>query len=122
MPLHARGGRVTPADCLRPDRWREVAADLKRGEAVVRSLRKGPVPFRLPYGIQRVSDPFPLGRLIMTANAARRLTPREMHDALRRHESGDWGDLCPEDRDQNERALQYGSRLFSARVHAGRRQ
>jgi hypothetical protein len=34
---------------------------------------------------------FPLGRIVMTANAARRLTPREIRDALRRHESGDWG-------------------------------
>jgi chitin deacetylase len=46
---------------FRPDRWRDFAADLRRGEAVVQSLRPGPVPFRLPYGIQRVGDPFPLG-------------------------------------------------------------
>ncbi|HEY5675883.1 MAG TPA: polysaccharide deacetylase family protein, partial [Myxococcales bacterium] len=35
---------------LRPDRWRELAADLRRGEDVVRSLRTGHVRFRLPYG------------------------------------------------------------------------
>ena len=46
---------------LRPDRWRELAADVRRGEAVVRSLRPGPIPFRLPYGIQRVDGGFPLG-------------------------------------------------------------
>ena len=46
---------------LRPDRWREFAPDVRRGEAVVRSLRKGPIPFRLPYGIQRVEGAFPLG-------------------------------------------------------------
>jgi len=48
---------------LRPDRWRELAADVRRGEAVVRSLRQGPIPFRLPYGIQRVEGPFPLGSI-----------------------------------------------------------
>jgi hypothetical protein len=57
---------------------------------------------------------FPLGRLVMTANAARTLTPREMLDGLRRHQSCDWGDLCEEDQYQNELALQYGCRLVSA--------
>jgi hypothetical protein len=58
---------------------------------------------------------FPLGRLVITTNAARTLTPREMHDALRRHESGDWGDLPAEDASQNDAALcQSEGRLFSA--------
>ena len=48
---------------LRPDRWREFAADVRRGEAVLRSLRPAPVPFRLPYGIQRVDGPFALGTI-----------------------------------------------------------
>ena len=46
---------------LRPDRWRDFAADVRRGEAVLRLLRPGPIPFRLPYGIQRVAGGFPLG-------------------------------------------------------------
>ena len=46
---------------LRPDRWREFAADVRRGESVLRLLRSGPIPFRLPYGIQRVAGGFPLG-------------------------------------------------------------
>ena len=33
---------------------------------------------------------------------------------LRRHASGDWGDLCEEDCAENERALCVRSRLFSA--------
>jgi peptidoglycan/xylan/chitin deacetylase (PgdA/CDA1 family) len=48
---------------LRPERWRELAADVRRGEAVVRSLREGPIPFRLPYGIQRMESAFPLGNI-----------------------------------------------------------
>lgn len=38
---------------FRPHRWRELAADARRGEAAVRAL-VGPsafIPFRLPYGI-----------------------------------------------------------------------
>ncbi len=46
---------------FRPDRWREFAADVRRGEAVLRLLRPPPIPFRLPYGIQRVESAFPLG-------------------------------------------------------------
>jgi chitin deacetylase len=45
---------------FRPDRWRDFAADLERGEAVVSALRReaglpdGPIPFRLPYGIRLI--------------------------------------------------------------------
>ena len=48
---------------LRPARWREFAQDVLRGEAAVRSLSEGPIPFRLPYGIQRVAEPFALGSI-----------------------------------------------------------
>ena len=50
---------------FRPDRWPEFAADLKKGEAVVRSIRAeaglpdGPVPFRLPYGVRLVEQTMP---------------------------------------------------------------
>ena len=35
-------------------------------------------------------------------------------DLLRRHASGDWGDLSPEDLRANEEALKDGDRLLSA--------
>jgi hypothetical protein len=58
---------------------------------------------------------FPLGHLVMTPNAARSLTRRAMLDALRRHASGDWGDLPGEDASQNDAALcRGGGRLFSS--------
>ncbi|HUJ27384.1 MAG TPA: polysaccharide deacetylase family protein [Myxococcales bacterium] len=50
---------------LRPDRWRELAADIRRGEAAVRSIA-GPqtrVPFRLPYGVRSFPGGFPLGNI-----------------------------------------------------------
>jgi hypothetical protein len=57
---------------------------------------------------------FPLGQLVITTNASRRLAFVEVLTALRRHASGDWGDLCPEDTLANNSALKQGGRLFSA--------
>ena len=57
---------------------------------------------------------FPLGQVAITANASLRLSTEEVLTALRRHASGDWGDLCPEDTLANDTALHQGGRLFSA--------
>jgi len=35
---------------------------------------------------------------------------------IARHVTGDWGDVCPEDAQANEEALQAGSRIFSVYV------
>jgi hypothetical protein len=42
-------------------------------------------------------------------------------DLLRRHVSGDWGELCEEDREANEEALRSGGRIFSAYGEGGTR-
>ena len=57
---------------------------------------------------------FPLGQVAITANASVRLSTEEVFTALKRHASGDWGDLCPEDTLANDTALDQGGRLFSA--------
>jgi hypothetical protein len=57
---------------------------------------------------------FPLGQVAVTANASLRLTTEEVLTALRRHASGDCGDLCPEDTLANDTAVQQGGRLLSA--------
>ncbi len=57
---------------------------------------------------------FPLGDIVITANARQTLHPNEVERALTRHAAGDWGNLCDEDRRENEQALQEGRRLFSA--------
>ena len=60
---------------------------------------------------------FPPGQVVMTAGVDElvrqgRLNPSQY---LRRHLSGDWGDLCDEDRRQNDAALKSGEdRLFSS--------
>lgn len=57
---------------------------------------------------------FPLGQVVITANASLRLATEEVLTGLRRHASGDWGDLCPEDKLANDDALEQGGRQFSA--------
>jgi hypothetical protein len=59
---------------------------------------------------------FDCGVLLATPGASEAFekngqTPLEF---LRRHISGDWGDLCEEDRQANDQALVDGSRLLSA--------
>ena len=56
---------------------------------------------------------FPLGQLVATKNAVAALLPEDIKTALRRHVTGDWGDLPEEDQTTNENALVRGDRLFS---------
>ncbi len=63
---------------------------------------------------------FPLGRLMSTPNALRKIPSDEMLTALQRHVQGDWGDVDEHDHQANEAALLNGSRLFSV-YHARNR-
>ena len=56
---------------------------------------------------------FPLGQIVITANAQSILEPADVQQGLSRHARGDWGDICPEDRKLNELSLKDGSRLLS---------
>lgn len=69
----------------------------------------------------RVGTRFPLGRLVITANAAARLTGDEVADGIARHARGDWGDLTPADAAENDLALLEGLRLLSAYGRGDRR-
>jgi hypothetical protein len=59
---------------------------------------------------------FPLGQLVATPGAleAMQESGQSPLDFVARHVSGDWGDLCPEDKQLNEDALKDGDRIFSA--------
>ena len=57
---------------------------------------------------------FPLGQVVITANAARTLAQEDVLIAIRRHARGDWGELDEHDRQQNQAALNEGTRLLSA--------
>jgi len=65
-------------------------------------------------GLRCPTFPFPLGQVATTANASVRLRTEEVLTALRRHASGDWGELCPEDTLANDSALREGGRVLSA--------
>lgn len=56
---------------------------------------------------------FPLGRTVITANALGKLLTDDVIEALNRHAAGDWGEVCPEDRQENELSLCKGFRLLS---------
>ena len=59
---------------------------------------------------------FPLGQIVLTPAAITLMQAHAMDpsDLLDHHVTGDWGDLCEDDRAENERALREGGRLFSA--------
>jgi hypothetical protein len=61
-------------------------------------------------GLQR----FSLGRILATPGALETLNPMQINQLLFRHHSGDWSEMDPEDQAANERALDEGSRIFSA--------
>jgi len=59
------------------------------------------------------------GRLFATRGVYKRMVTSLkfmsfVKKSLARHLRGDWGDLCPEDWDANQKALKFGGRLFSA--------
>lgn len=59
---------------------------------------------------------FDLGHLVATPGALEALTSAGITPAglLRRHQRGDWGDICGEDCQENELSLREGFRLLSA--------
>jgi hypothetical protein len=61
-----------------------------------------------------INPKFPIGQLVATPNALSELTSEDISSALSRHCSGDWGNLDQHDIDENNRALEKGTRLFSA--------
>ena len=61
---------------------------------------------------------FPLGRTVITRGALDTLDGDEVLTGIARHARGDWGDLCPEDKQANDDALSVGARLLSA-YHTG---
>lgn len=62
---------------------------------------------------------FKTGQTVMTMGVADRVAddPRFAQFCLQsmaRHANGDWGDLCDSDKEENDKALISGGRLFSA--------
>jgi len=62
---------------------------------------------------------FDIGKVVMTQGVAsliaeERIPPGFIHQCLQKHQRGDWGDICEEDRELNDRAVQDGSRILSS--------
>ncbi len=68
------------------------------------------------YIIEVPEQLFTLGQVVATSGALDTLaTAGVMHTALiARHVAGDWGDLCEDDKQSNQEALETGGRIFSA--------
>jgi len=59
---------------------------------------------------------FPLGRIVITPGAAKALSDSNLQALalLRRHQTGDWGIVPPEDAKENELSLREGFRIISS--------
>lgn len=62
----------------------------------------------------RTYPSFPLGQIVATPNALAHITQDDIMAALLRHVVGDWGDVCAEDKQVNDRAMVDGMRVLSA--------
>ena len=62
---------------------------------------------------------FPLGQVVVTRGVSELQAENDVFakfvtDSLLKHARGDWGNLCPEDKQENELSLNKGFRLLSA--------
>ena len=59
---------------------------------------------------------FQFGQLLSTPGGIEVLAAggHDPLEFLRRHATGDWGDLCQDDADANEQAIQSGGRILSS--------
>ena len=62
---------------------------------------------------------FPMGQRVMTRGVADQVAENEafakfVMGSLARHALGDWGNLCADDKKENELSLKQGFRLLSA--------
>ena len=62
---------------------------------------------------------FEVGMLVATQGVSELFSPEFIAKCHARHIKGDWGDLCDEDKQTNEHALEHGSRLMSVYEHNG---
>lgn len=59
---------------------------------------------------------FSLGRVVATPGALKALEEANQNplEFLERHQAGDWGELCDEDKDENEFSVRNDFRILSA--------
>ena len=78
-------------------------------------------PSTLTPSDQKFKPLFPLGQIVATPAVIAHFN--EHHQSilplLRRHVSGDWGELCAEDKAENALSVQQGFRILSRYTVAG---
>ena len=59
---------------------------------------------------------FPLGRIVATPTSLNALVMagQDPGELLERHQSGDWGNVSPDDARENRRSVQHGWRILSS--------
>ncbi len=62
----------------------------------------------------RTGPSFPLGQIVATPNDLSQIMQEDIMAALQRHMTGDWGELCAEDKLANDCAVMEGTRILSA--------
>ena len=64
---------------------------------------------------------FPLGQIFLTIGAREALAEAKQlpGEFLARHQKGDWGDVCKDDKKENELSVKEGFRILSAYRTAG---
>ena len=72
------------------------------------------VHFRRRQKLNTAYKPFPLGQIVGTPGALQTVEKSRMLECLTRHARGDWGNVCPEDAELNNRATFEGTRILSA--------
>ena len=59
---------------------------------------------------------FEMGHVVATPGVLDLLSKRKILKLLKRHGRGDWGDLCEDDKEINDRALVEDARLLSSYI------
>lgn len=66
------------------------------------------------YIPQPFTQKIELGQVLITPGARDDLNLKDVASSLILHASGDWGDVCEEDKAINEEAVEHGDRILSA--------
>lgn len=61
-----------------------------------------------------LTQKFELGQVLITPGARDDLELKDVMSSLVRHAGGDFGDVCEEDRELNEEAVESGERILSS--------
>lgn len=64
---------------------------------------------RIPY-----KPPFPLGEIVVTTGLLEVCDTGRLMLCLMQHASGNWGNVCDEDKATNDQAVIHGDRILSA--------